>query len=398
MFTDVTLKKIDEALQQYLENRKIFQDMGVQMSFSFPRLHSIVHYNRLIRYFGAPNGICTSITENKHIEAVKRPWRRSNRYNAISQMLTTNTRLDKLRASRLSFKSRGMLDNPLISEGGMEDATEEISLLQDNNEALDNDDNDDDGAEDGPTVLGSVRLALTPRKLFTLKIRNNLKLLVERQYPHHLLELSKSTGFENLGFLVWKFLYRQIHPEQQGDVPSTFLPDFNPKVCVFHSATATFHAPSDPSGTGGMRREQIRSTPSWRKGSPRYDTVFVETDSTKPGMLGMHVARVFMLFSFELEQTEYPCALVNWFAPVSETPDELTGMWMVSPEINEDDGEPSLSAIHINSILRAAHLIPYFGDGYVADIQDIDASQSLDNFTSYYVNRYIDHHAYEIVF
>ena len=95
--------------------------MGAQDTFSLPRMHSIVHYKKRICQFGAPNGICTSITKNKHIDAVKKPWRCSNRYNALSQMLITNSRLDKLRASCLSFLAQGMIQNLFLDEDGAND-------------------------------------------------------------------------------------------------------------------------------------------------------------------------------------------------------------------------------------------------------------------------------------
>ena len=76
----------------------------------------MVHYSRLIRMFGAPNGLCSSITESKHIKAVKEPWRRSNRYNALGQMLLTNQRLDKLAAARVDFTSRGMLNGTCLHD------------------------------------------------------------------------------------------------------------------------------------------------------------------------------------------------------------------------------------------------------------------------------------------
>jgi hypothetical protein len=69
-----------------------------------------MHYHHLIREFGAPNGLCSSITESKHIKAVKEPWRRSNRFNALGQMLLTNQRLDKLAAAKVDFVHRKMLD------------------------------------------------------------------------------------------------------------------------------------------------------------------------------------------------------------------------------------------------------------------------------------------------
>ena len=191
-----------------------------------------------------------------------------------------------------------------------------------------------------------------------------------------------------------KFLFRQIYPDLHEDIPIDFFPNFNPRVHVFHCAKATFYSPSDPSGTGGMRFDYIRATPSWRKGNPRYDTVFVETDPEKEGMAGMHIARVFLLFSFIADSVQYQCALVNWFSFIGDAPDELTGMWMVSPDLEGDD--MYLAVIHIDSILRAAHLIPCYGEDFVADFQDIDASETLNSFPSFYVNKYVDHHANEI--
>jgi hypothetical protein len=76
----------------------------------------MVHYAPLIRLFAAPNGICTSITESKHIRAVKEPWRRSSRNNALFQMLTTNQRLDQLTAARDEFTERGMLVGTLLED------------------------------------------------------------------------------------------------------------------------------------------------------------------------------------------------------------------------------------------------------------------------------------------
>ena len=73
------------------------------------------HYYDHIKNFGAPNGVCSSITESKHISAVKRPWRRSNKHIPLPQMLKANGRLDKLAAARADFSARGMLvDSCLI--------------------------------------------------------------------------------------------------------------------------------------------------------------------------------------------------------------------------------------------------------------------------------------------
>jgi hypothetical protein len=64
----------------------------------------------LIKEFGAPNGLCSSITESKHIKVVKEPWRHSSSWKALGQMLFTNQQLDKLAAAHVDFVHRQMLD------------------------------------------------------------------------------------------------------------------------------------------------------------------------------------------------------------------------------------------------------------------------------------------------
>ncbi|KAG2036148.1 hypothetical protein BDR03DRAFT_866692, partial [Suillus americanus] len=99
-----------EALDRFHCYRKIFQETGVHFDgFSLARQHSLMHYVMLIHMFGAPNGVCSSITESKHIKAIKEPWRRSSKFNALRQMLLTNQHLDKLAAAHTDFMACGML-------------------------------------------------------------------------------------------------------------------------------------------------------------------------------------------------------------------------------------------------------------------------------------------------
>ena len=107
-----SLRALEDALSRFHQYRKIFEDCGIRTEgFNLPRQHFLIRYMALIQAFGAPNGLCSSITESKHIKAVKQPWRCSNRYKALGQMLLTNEWLDKIAASRADFTSRGMLAN-----------------------------------------------------------------------------------------------------------------------------------------------------------------------------------------------------------------------------------------------------------------------------------------------
>ena len=138
------LVAIETALKTFHAARDFFRTSGVRKGFNLPRQHSMVHYVHLIQEFGAPNGICSSITESRHITAVKRPWRRSNHYEPLGQILLTNQRLDKLAAARVNFIARGMLPEEQIT-------TPSTGII------------DEDGAVDGD-ISSEVSLAIHPRK------------------------------------------------------------------------------------------------------------------------------------------------------------------------------------------------------------------------------------------
>ncbi len=108
--TESTLEELEDALTRFQDYRLVFKEEGVRTNgFSLPRQHAANHYPEMIRRFGVPNGLCSSITEAKHIKAVKEPWRRSNRDKPLKQVLLTNQRLDKLAVACVDFTAHGML-------------------------------------------------------------------------------------------------------------------------------------------------------------------------------------------------------------------------------------------------------------------------------------------------
>jgi len=75
VITDDTLVELKDVLHCFHQYQEVFRHIGIRVEgFSLPRQHSLVHYEALICLFGAPNGLCTTITESKHITAVKKPW------------------------------------------------------------------------------------------------------------------------------------------------------------------------------------------------------------------------------------------------------------------------------------------------------------------------------------
>ena len=131
--TEDSLAQVQDALACFHKYRIIFESTGVRPDgVSLPRQHSLMHYPKLIRMFGAPNGLCSSMTEAKHIKTVKEPWRRSSRYEALGQMLLTNQRLDKLAAARIDFTSWGMLDGSVLDAALQSYCVHALQLFIDN--------------------------------------------------------------------------------------------------------------------------------------------------------------------------------------------------------------------------------------------------------------------------
>jgi hypothetical protein len=392
------LNELEDALARFHILREVFVGTaGVNGDYiSLPHQHALLHYLRSIRLFASPNGLCSSITESKHIKAVKEPWRRSSRFEALVQMLLTNTRMDKLDAAGRAFTELGMMDGTTSSYTAMVLNGEQP---QPRTMTADDDDEDDDsGPVTGPKSLSSIELARIPG-MFSLSFSLH-ELTVPgssaRGYPSSVEALANHIHQPQFPHLLWRFLYNQVNPN--ADIPSNKVPIedcpfFSGRISVYHSAVARFYAPSDLCGAGGMYQERIRSNPKWRGEYARYDTMFVETDATLHGMEGMAIGRALLLFSFKFENRRYPCALVNWFVPGNE-PDDDTGMWVVQPEFG-GNGRRTLAIIHLDCVARGAHLLPVYGSSFVPD--DLHFSDSLDVFRAYFVNHYVDHHSHDFL-
>lgn len=157
--TSDMLRAIEDTLARFHHHRDIFIQSGVRVDISLPRQHALKHYPHSIHLFGSPNGLCSSMTESKHIKAVKEPWRRSSRYKALIQMLRSNSRMDKMAFARRVFAEQGMMTGTTSSYTAMILRGEQPSVI----EAADIED-DDMGPVSGPKVLCSVQLACTPRR------------------------------------------------------------------------------------------------------------------------------------------------------------------------------------------------------------------------------------------
>ncbi|KAH9014753.1 hypothetical protein EDB85DRAFT_2076425 [Lactarius pseudohatsudake] len=332
---------IAHCVQTFHRLRAIFVETGARTTLSLPRQHALNHFYNAIHLFGSPNGLCSSITESKHIRAVKEPWRRSSRYLALTQMLRTLLRLDKMSVLRQRLEDNGTLRGSVLTSGQPGPGSVDSEELEDKDEAA---------VSGKPQDVSEFDVQLA------VKLRACTAFLERPQYdyPSQLHALAVYIKQPKFPLVFTQFLYKVSHPDEQV-APSTIgeCPAFEGMIKVHHSAVATFYAPGDLSGSGGLRHEQIQSTPHFF-GHPRRDTVFVVLDDSQPGMDGMEIGQ----------------------------------------EVDRH-GQPTLEVIHVDSIAQAAHLLPIYGSSRVPE--DFDYHDALDTYYSFFVNHYVDYHAHEFI-
>jgi hypothetical protein len=156
------LQRFRDCVDSFCELWDIFITTGVRVSISLPCQHALFHYYLSIQLFGSPNGLCSSITESKHIKAVKESWQCSSRDKALNQMLCTIVRLDKMTALWQIFDGQGMLVGTTSSymAGMVQKGESDADSIP-----MDEDDEDNGGPVDGSpsNVLSDVKLASQTR-------------------------------------------------------------------------------------------------------------------------------------------------------------------------------------------------------------------------------------------
>ena len=73
-----------------------------------------------------------------------------------------------------------------------------------------------------------------------------------------------------------------------------------------------------------------------------------------------------------------------------------TGMYVVEPDYLPNS-QPLTAIIHLYTIFRAVHLLPVFSN-YPPLSKHQQHEQTLDLFSQFYINKYIDYHAFEVIF
>ncbi|KAG1833244.1 hypothetical protein DFJ58DRAFT_719454 [Suillus subalutaceus] len=205
---EANLDAMDKALHTFHEERHVFKDVGVTPDgISLPQQHFLCHYRYLTQQFGAPNGLCSSLTEC------------SSGYLPLGQMLVNNQQLDKLASFRAEKTAAGLLDQPLLPPDAVADDDNEAQVI---------------------AQLAKRRAHGYPQQLQAIGEHIGIPHFCDLRNPDHAI------------------------PVHEMDVSQ--CPNFNGKVDVFHSAVASFHAASDSCGVNGMMCHAFRAAPNWRGG------------------------------------------------------------------------------------------------------------------------------------
>ncbi|KAI6010848.1 hypothetical protein F5J12DRAFT_904943 [Pisolithus orientalis] len=284
-----------DALAHFHSYREVFQNAQVVATFSLPWQHAMKHYPYLICQFSMLNGLCSLITETKHIKAVKWPYWCTNCFQALRLMLVINQRLDKFAVACADFEKCGMLRGTCLSHDCKDSADEPTASFEE----------DPGDMDDSPmSVEAHVLLAHT---------------------------YSTELNIPQLLSILCCFLQSQLQQDDCDleDVPLDECPFYDGCIHVYNSASLTFYASSDMSGLHSMCCKHICCSPMWRNEGPHYDCVFIVTNPHVEGMLGLDVARILcFFFSFKYPGTEHPCAIICWFDCIGDGPDTCTGMWI----------------------------------------------------------------------
>jgi hypothetical protein len=176
-----------------------------------------------------------------------------NLHNTTTEFNDANTH--SLANTRASTPNPGV-DAPDDTDTSTPDGDDDYSRALPN----DDEDNDHGPVESGP-LMNEVRLMSKKGQKSLPSDSHALHILISfiaptREYPTSFTALGMKIGQHNLLDLTWHFLFDQLNPELATEPDQLSLEAcpvvWDSTVSVYLAATATFRAPSNPSGPGEM--------------------------------------------------------------------------------------------------------------------------------------------------
>jgi hypothetical protein len=142
------------------------------------------------------------------------------------------------------------------------------------------------------------------------------------------------------------------------------------------------------SGVNSMHCEYFCATPSWRQEGPRYDCIYVNSEPEFKGVCSLEITCVLVFFSFVANDSEdeYECALIHWFG----TELDEKGLLLVEPAYDDDE------ILTSPSFTLTAYFVPHPYCQCSKPTSTSTMQDTLNTFKQFYVNKFVDYHAFEI--
>lgn len=383
--TDITLARMQAALDIFHASKDVFVDLGIRSSpddFNIPKLHSMMHYIQSIRHMGSADGYNSESPERLHIDCAKDAYAASSKVDYIAQMTKW------LSVQEAVYRHTAYIDWR-ISQAGFVPA--DLDAMEGDGDEIEPEFDDHEQARESTSQFTSSGLA-----------------------AGHGYRMAKAVPFPNTP------VYRLV--EDFGAVDfvaalqrfiATFIPNslcrtssFD-RVEVYKSALVILppqHHISDLKRLHKLRAHPSIPNPDLRKEPlpSHFDTalVIVDRDAWRAGgglsgmqncvslkyltltvSLGVRAAQIRAIFRLPAQygQFPHPLAYVEWFRPFS-TFDNQTGFYRLARSTRHH--RRLASVVSLGDVLQGCHLAPRFGvaDIRLSHLKNRDAMEEFDDF------------------
>ncbi|KAK6988927.1 hypothetical protein R3P38DRAFT_3331721 [Favolaschia claudopus] len=368
MHTDETLTLLEEALQNFHDNKSIFVDLGVRPDFNLPKLHNSSHTPSYIEYFGTTDNYNTEYTERLHIDLAKDAYRSTNFKDEFPQMTLWLERKEKI------FRHEKYIQWRLA------------------------------GCPFPPTLK-----PLPPGIVYERRLKMT-------KHPTHKAvktpTLISDYGARSFRAALSRFVVQFKNPTFTGaqieaECHSISL-HFN-RVPVFHRLKFVTEDPYTAGGPEDSVVDSIHVQPSKtsRSGKElagRFDTALVN-DGTGglTGTSGYRAGQIRVVFSLKPAHIRSlfgngvapprHLAYVEWFSPCTAQTEPHHLMYKVKRSVR--DGARMASIVPVANIRRSIHLLPKFGPVAPAHWTSANVLEECPNF---FVNCFSDRHVYTTLY
>ena len=376
-----TLRRLQDSLQMFHVNKDVFVDLGTRDGFNIPKLHSMLHYASSIMLFGTTDNYNTEQTERLHIDFTKDAYRSTNRKDEFKQMTSWLERRERVQyhaaqiarqrlGNQRSAHVMGPLGPPCVEYGYLK-MTQNPTLKSVSFQSLAS----DYGATLFQDALADFIAHINNPGVSTaaLRDRSHNTLIPFCEVPvFHKIKFTasqNSNGSEVVDSV-------QVHPTQT-----------NPRGRIIPARFDTIL----------VREGQYTMHPN--KGKLILSLIHAAEDLTNyyPGDQIAQVRVVFKIpemainLVFPSDDTIPPkhLAYVEWFKPISATPDPVNQLYKVSRVFR--NGERHASIIPVENILCSVHLFPQFGTNTP---QEWDSSTVLELCPNFYVNPFANRNSF----